>query len=278
MKKVSKNEFEKCKKPSEFLKVWLDGNFLRPEAKKIFNSYYFSFIRNFDTRMQANYDAQMNEIMEEIKTKRNVLEIGCGCGSESLWMALNKANVYGIDISEDKIKVCNERKKILEKITSKTLNCTFENVPLFDFKTDKKFDVIWIEQAFHHVEPRENFFDRAFELLNKNGMIVFSESNAWNPLIQLGLFKRRGFKTLINSEVNGKTILIGNERIITPLALKRWLKKKGFSVKLVKYFRLFPNKKKFKKFTSFERNFPQFVKFVFTHYNLVAQKNRDSLD
>jgi 2-polyprenyl-3-methyl-5-hydroxy-6-metoxy-1,4-benzoquinol methylase len=222
--------------------------------------------------MQENYNLQTKEIMEIIKTKRDVLEIGCGCGTESLWMSFNNANVYGIDVQKNKIKVCQERKKILEEKTGKKLSCTFENVSLFDFNSSKKFDVIWIEQAFHHVEPRKDFFNVAYNLLNDGGVIVFSESNAWNPLIQFGLFRLRGFKTIIKTEMNGQEVFIGNERVITAFALSRWLRNNGFSVSCIRYFRIFPNRSVFNKFASLERNFPKFLKPFFTHYNLVAIK------
>lgn len=273
VKRDYKDMFEKCKYPSSFLSIFLEESFLEGKLKETFDSYYYSFIKNFDQRMRENYDSQLKEISELTqKPNYELLEIGCGCGSESLWLASRGVKVLGVDISEEKVKVAEERKRVLEEILGRNLPCKFERSSILDLD-EKQYDFIWLEQAFHHIEPRKDFFKKIRNLLKRKGFIVFSESNAWNPLIQLGLFRLRGFQTILKEEVSGRIYHYGNERIITPYQLKKHLVSSDFKVKSIRYFRIFPNRSYFNRFRVFERNFPKYLKPFFTHYNLVAQKN-----
>ena len=74
-----------------------------------------------------------------------------------------------------------------------------------------------MEQAFHHVEPRARVYETIAALLKPEGRVVISEANGWNPLLQLVLFRRRGFRTVIERTTEtGERFLYGNERITVP--------------------------------------------------------------
>ena len=66
--------------------------------------------------------------------------------------------------------------------------------------------------------------------------------DAWNPLIQLMLFKRRGLRTVVRkTNADGQQILYGNERILPPIALERGFRRVGIEPVSTRYFRLLPN-------------------------------------
>jgi len=132
------------------------------------------------------YAQQTAELMYIIKLLENpaILDVGCGCGTESLWMAYNDSTVKGIDVREDRLAVARKRKSIIEQRLDREITCTFENRSLLDLSKSNKFDIIWMGQTFHHLEPRNNVFDKLAELIKKNGYIIISESNAWNPAMQ----------------------------------------------------------------------------------------------
>ena len=97
-------------------------------------------------------------------------------------------------------------------------------------------------------------------------MLIVSETNAWNLLMQLSLFLKRGFKTIIKYRGH----LWGNERILFPFVFKQSLKKNGFSDVKVSYYRTLPNVKWADFFCLYPPPIP--VLFIYTHYNIVAKK------
>jgi 2-polyprenyl-3-methyl-5-hydroxy-6-metoxy-1,4-benzoquinol methylase len=263
---------------SEFLSIWLENDFLSPDLNKTLSNYYRSYKRNFDEYMRYHYTNQTVELMDTIASMQNpkVLEVGCGCGTESLWMAMNGANVTAIDIDEPMLCVANERKRIIEKETEQALTVTFFKKSVLDIDTSDKFNIVWVEQAFHHLEPRAQVLEKLRDLVKPGGYLIISETNAWNPLVQLLLFKWRGFKTII--KVDGH--IWGNERILTPCKLKKLLKNQGFVNIKKRMFRIFPNSpfliriaKKMKNY----HNVPSskggrgIFAPMFTHYNLICR-------
>jgi len=137
--------------------------------------------------------------------------------------------------------------------------------------------VIWLEQAFHHLEPREVVTEKIADLLKPGGHVVFQESNALNPFIQALLFRHRGFKTIIHSNRGGKRYSYGNERILSARSLARSMAKVGVDKKSVRYFRCFPANRFFDRLFGIEKfmvalQASGIVAPIFTHYNLVAQR------
>ena len=63
--------------------------------------------------------------------------------------------VTGIELLEMHHKVANERKEILNKIIGNKTKCSFVHGSILEYESDEKFDLIWMEEAFHHLEPRE---------------------------------------------------------------------------------------------------------------------------
>ena len=252
---------------SEFLSLWLDHNLLSFENKKIFDRYYHSYKYHFGKYIKHYYKRQTKELMEILNEKphSNILEIGCGCGTESLWMALHGANVTAIDISEILLNAAKERQQVIENKIGKPLPLKFKKESITEINPEIKYDIVWMEQAFHHLEPRKEVLKILSEIVLPGGYLIMSETNAWNPLIQFKLFQLRGFKTI----VKGGEYTYGDERIITPSSLKRKLKQNGFSDIKYKLFRLLPNKKWADIFKPKNINIP--IPFMYTHYNIVAK-------
>ena len=139
---------------------------------------------------------------------------------------------------------------------------------MLDMPVESKYDIVWMEQAFHHLEPRTQVIEKLEQLVKPGGVVLFSETNAYNLLIQLKLLKHRGFKTVVEY---GKQTW-GNERIITANNLKKLCMHAGWKVEGCSFYRTMPNRKWADKFLKYDKNLPQFLKPVFTHYNLTARK------
>jgi 2-polyprenyl-3-methyl-5-hydroxy-6-metoxy-1,4-benzoquinol methylase len=161
----------------------------------------------------------------------------------------------------------------MEQRLDREITCTFGNRSLLDLGKSKRFDIIWMAQTFHHLEPRNNVFDKLAELIKQNGYIIISESNAWNPAIQLSLLKKRGLNTTTEFiDESGKKHSYGAERILAPMTLCKEFNKRGVKKTKVRFFRILPNKKIADKLLNIERKVPRWFKPLFTHYNYVGKK------
>lgn len=264
------SEIKRTGRISDFLSFWLSNELLPPVEQKTFDSYYKSYKNNFGAYIKKNYEEQSRELFQKLAEFDipRVLEVGFGCGTESLWMALNGIDIKAIDVEPRFLAVAELRKKILEQIAGVKIRCEFKLVPLLDLNDNDKFNIVWMEQTFHHLEPREDVLDKLARIVKTGGYVVFSETNFWNPLNQILLFKRRGFRTVIDHA----GVIWGNERILPAYVLQKSLKKRCFKTVNVRYFRLLPNAKIADKLTFLDAIVPNFIYPAFTHYNLVAKK------
>ncbi len=197
------------------------GNYLSESSRLVFSKYYSNYLGNFSNYIKFHYNSQTKEVTDLIEAGHvSVLEVGAGCGSESIWFALNGANVVAIDVSGERLKCAVERRDYLMNRHKIDLSLKFIKSSIFDHH-NSLYDIVWMEQTFHHVEPREELLDKINALLKPSGKFLICEVNGWNPLLQLQFFFQRGFKTIIDGvDSKGNKILYGNERITTPRAIK----------------------------------------------------------
>jgi len=260
---------------SSFLKFWLQENPLTGTDRQVFDRYYASYRPRFSPYMQHHYAEQTREITAAIRApaRPRLLEVGAGCGTESLWFSLLGADVTAIDLAGDRLAVARARKDWLQRHLVRDLSAEFLEVSLFDFEPPRAFNLIWMEQTFHHLEPRELVYGKLFELLAPNGTLIISESNAWNLPLQLQLFLRRGLKTkTFFMDTRGRLFEYGNERITTPSALHQGLESAGFEVKSVRPFRLLPNSNPPETWLRLENAILKAFPFLSTHFNILAFK------
>ena len=210
----------------------------------MFDAYYVGYRGRFGRYIRHHYSDQSAEIAALIRSRQTprLLEIGGGCGTEALWFALQGARVLAIDVNEERLAVARARKEVIERGIGRPLDIEFRFCSLFDLDAPAAFDLIWMEQAFHHVEPRDKIYSTIARLLAPEGHVVISEANGWNPLLQLVLFRKRGFQTIVDrTTADGQHILYGNERITIPSAMARGFEEAGIQQEAVRYFRALPN-------------------------------------
>lgn len=261
--------------PSALLKYSLRQAELPDEVTEPFKHYYRRWGHFESRRIRHWYDFQLEDIttlVQSIKAPQ-VLDAGCGTGTESLWFALNGASVTGIDIDDAFLALADARRKELENTIGRALDCRFSRTPIL--KMSGRFDLIWLENAFHHMEPRDRVVQKLADLLVPGGHLVFCETNAWNPLLQWQFYQLRGTQTITHYEGE----MWGNERILTPGSLTRQLRNVGLRPLRTRYFRNFPASAKFESLLQFERllaglPFNRLAAPIFTHYGLIAQKPR----
>ena len=106
----------------------------------------------------------------------NVLEIGCGTGNNSIWLAQKNFNVIGIDSSEIAIQ------KALEKASKANVNCTFIEINFLKNKLDgSPFDFVFDRGCFHVFssdQERKLFAENVSTYLEKDGLWLSIVGNA----------------------------------------------------------------------------------------------------
>ena len=128
----------------------------------------------FETEKDSLHQAQLNKmdrLSDKLSLNKNdkVLDIGCGWGSLSRYMADKYGcSVKGISLSEEQIKYCNLQKETFKK--DKNINYSLE-----DYRDETKtYDKIVSVGMFEHVGKPffPIFFKKIYDLLDENGIAV----------------------------------------------------------------------------------------------------------
>ncbi|NHJ84579.1 MAG: class I SAM-dependent methyltransferase [Asgard group archaeon] len=106
-------------------------------------------------------------LLEDVKDKQ-VLEIGCGGGSLTEWLVVQKASVVACDISKKMAEITQNRigskAKILHADVSKPLT----------FASEKSFDIIVASLVLHYIDNWLPVFKEFQRILKENGSIIIS--------------------------------------------------------------------------------------------------------
>jgi len=274
--KSTVEQFKSAATAADFLAIWLNHRLLLEENQKIMDQYYRNFRTLDSRRMRYWYNQQLAEAEAMVRSNPGlrVLEVGVGTGTEFLWWGMLGADVTGIDAFQHCVDVTAERLDVLQRAIGRKLKCSLKTVQITDFEDDAGFDLIWMEQTFHHLEPRTEVLKQIAKLLRPGGRVVFSEANALNPLLQLQLLRVRGFKMFVTVETDRGKVIWGNERVLSRGSLKHLLGEVGIQQESSRYYRVFPAAPMFEPLFGLERRMPSssWLAPMFTHYNLVGRK------
>ena len=249
--KVCKKTDISFQNSGDFLNWWFESKALEGKALQVFDRYYTNYRKTFDgylSQAWTNRHLELDKEIKALKDKANVkiMDLGCGTGSVALYIAGKlgrKSEVLGIDINEDRLLCASERLKILENEIGSKLNCKFKKENVLSLNRGEKFDLVYLEETLHHMEPRYEIVKKIADLIKDNGVLIISEANAYNPFMQLHLFTKRGFKTIRNKiGRNGQTFLYGVERIMTPKRVTKLFGENGLHVKSLRYLRVASSK------------------------------------
>ncbi|MBN1943142.1 MAG: class I SAM-dependent methyltransferase [Phycisphaerae bacterium] len=166
-----------------------------------------------------------------------VLDVGCGFGSDSLFLAWLGCRVIGVDPSESKIAVCKHRVKTWrEFLGNDTPEPEFLCGRLEDIDSlaPGTFSGVFTSECLHHCEPVENTLLAMRTVLSDKGLALIFEANGRNPvnLLKLGRRKKR-----ILTRDNGRYSLYGNENIKTPRRWRTLFRECGFKLESTHYSR-----------------------------------------
>jgi len=152
----------------------------------------------------------MKNLLPSLKGKR-ILDLGCGNGTMSKYFIEKGAKyVLALDISTNMIKEAKEK--------NSDENIKYEVIGMEKISTIKdKFDLVFSSLAFHYIEDFNKLTKDINCLLNKDGILLFSQEHptVLAPILELGMEKRieknnTRYFLLNNYNENGKREFLWN--------------------------------------------------------------------
>ena len=206
---INKKEIEKFSKIAE---EWWDPNGKFKPLHK-FNPIRISYIKE-NIINTFNLKNKKDNPLSEIK----ILDVGCGGGLLSEPLSRLGAEVFGIDASDNNIKIAKLHAK------KSNLNIKYFCSSPEKFKIKNEFDVILNMEIVEHVEDVNFFLKSCSKLLKKDGIMFVA---TLNKTLKSYLF------AIIGAEYILKWLPIGThewEKFVKPDELINYLNK--FSLKL----------------------------------------------
>lgn len=131
-----------------------------------------AFIDEVETRLAFS--------MFEVEEGRSILDAGAGTGNFSLKLARKGADVTGIDISEDMLKLAEE------KTGAEGYSIPFLKRDIFETGfEDESFDAVFSMAAFEFIEEHERAVEELYRLVKPGGSLLIgtiAKSGAWGKL------------------------------------------------------------------------------------------------
>lgn len=120
------------------------------------------------------------------KPFKNVLDIGCGAGTLSFYIASKKFTVTGIDISQKAIYECKKSATLLGLKNISFVRSSFPD----EIKINKKFNAIIFTEVIEHLIDDLLAIKKINKLLKPSGILILSTPSINAPLHKLGLTKK----------------------------------------------------------------------------------------
>ena len=164
----------------------------------------------------AAYEKKIEKLKSFLSPGDNVLDIGCGTGTQCDDLAGNVKRVTGIDISSKLLAIAEQR-----KAERKIENVEFIQTTVFDQRFEPgSFDVVMAFYVLHFVEDIDEFFRRIHGLLKPDGLFILETACMGEKGEITGKFLRLagkiGFLPLIN--------------LLTTQQIEQALEQAGFSI------------------------------------------------
>lgn len=222
-------------------------DFLDEESYTELRSYY-QYLNSEPNKREWNlytWAHRLSFVAEYIRQTNKALRIldaGCGCGTESILFSILGAEVVGVDLKTDRIRIAKQRIKYYNQFYDIDGKIKFINENIFNLSLDYPLDIIWLSDAISHIEPVNGFLELAYSLLGKDGRLIIYDLNGSNPYIWLRLILKRGFSRYATVEYaeTGEEVHYAIERVPSNSTLRREIKKAGFVIEKNHIFKFFP--------------------------------------
>jgi len=181
--------FINCMKDLEQLHSRLQGHLQEQNEKWEHFVYskqdgFYQGLEEIDIKGSRSSEKRFQEynITKFLSKEKKALDIGSNCGFFSIFISKYVKHISGVEINPYLTRIANETKDFLEIENIHFINSSFE-----EFKTDKKFDIIFSLANDSTIDDNtkfnfEEYIEKINNLLNKDGLVIF-ESQAIDSMI-----------------------------------------------------------------------------------------------
>ncbi len=139
---------------------------MKKDTESVNREFFNQKSSSWDNHNTKSYDVVFNNIKLNVGDK--VLDVGCGTGIlDDTIYSLTNTRVYGIDISNEMLKIAKEKHK--------DIDVTYINESFYDYNSSG-FDKIIIYNAYPHFVLLNEFKDSIYRNLNKDGEFIICHS------------------------------------------------------------------------------------------------------
>src|SRR5262245_24146788 len=123
-----------------------------------------------------------------------VLEIGCGLGTDAINFGRAGALYTGVDLTEASIEIVRRRFE-LECLTANLRVADAEKLPF----QDNSFDLVYSHGVLHHTPDTQRAIDEVHRVLKPGGtaMVMLYHKNSYNYWINIMTMRRIGVRILL---------------------------------------------------------------------------------
>ncbi|MFI5176798.1 MAG: methyltransferase domain-containing protein [Terriglobia bacterium] len=157
--------------------------------------------------------------LAELSPSIHVLDIGCGLGGSSLWLAENlHATVAGLTLSEVQARMAH--KEAVRAGLDERVSFHLGDARHLPFASDR-FDVVWIIECSEHVEDKQSFLAECSRVMRMGGKLAIC---AW---LKADGLSRKEEETYIDPVCTGFLC----PSLETMNNYRRWMEESGFTVR-----------------------------------------------
>jgi len=132
---------------------------------------YNNWSQQYDTNENKTRDLEaiaLKTILRSIDLK-NVLEIGCGTGKNTVWLTTKAKQITAVDLSEEMLA------KAKAKINNNAVQFIQADITAQWGFAEKKYDLVTFSLVLEHIQNLDPIFSEVSKILNKGGFIYIGE-------------------------------------------------------------------------------------------------------
>jgi ubiquinone/menaquinone biosynthesis C-methylase UbiE len=148
------------------------------EASSTYDNWYNSSLGKLVDRVEKDLVVDM----ADLKKGEDVLELGCGTGNYSLYLAERGVNLKAVDISPFMLDKAREKSKERE-LDINFIEADIMHLPF----TDNTFDLVLSVTAFEFIEEAEKSAREAWRVVKPGGRLiiaVIADNSPWTTLYE----------------------------------------------------------------------------------------------
>lgn len=132
---------------------------------------YNTWSAAYDSSTNATRDLEATALQHALESYdfESCLEIGCGTGKNTVWLAQRAARITAMDLSEKMLE------KAKEKFEDGAVNFICADINNNWAFLDESYDLVSFSLVLEHIEHLEHVFREAFKVLNNGGYIYIGE-------------------------------------------------------------------------------------------------------